>query len=105
LLFHLPPQLCTGTALQGLELSILRLVGRHGGGLTHRDAVKLTLYLHGADGRYLLKGGGREVWLKYNLPSSWRRMQGRIFGKRCGVTQNISPAARGSQISKLLVNQ
>jgi hypothetical protein len=32
-------------------------------------------------------------------------MQGRIFGKRCGVTQNISPAARGSQISKLLVNQ
>ena len=105
LLFHLPPQLCTGTALQDLELSILRLVGRHGGGLTHRDAVKLTLYLQGADGRYLLKGGGREVWVKYNLPSSWRRMQGRIFGKRCGVTQNIGPAARGSYLAKLLINQ
>jgi len=94
LLFHLPPALCTGTALQDLEFAILRLVGLHGDGVTHRDAVKLTIYLNGADGRYLLKGGGREVWERYGLPSSWRHMQGRIYGKRCGVTQNLGPAAR-----------
>jgi len=94
LLFHLPPELCTGTALQDLEFAILRLVGLHGGGVTHRGAVKLTIYLNGADGRYLLKGGGREVWERYGLPSQWRHMQGRIYGKRCGVTQNLGPAAR-----------
>jgi len=94
LLFHLPPELCTAAALQDLTACALRLVDRHGAGVTHRSAVKLTLYLNGADGRYLLKGGGREVWEKYRLPSSWRRMQGRIYGKRCGTTQNIGPAAR-----------
>jgi len=72
LLFHLPPSLCTGAGLQQLEVSILRLVGLHGGGVTHQNAVKLTFYLNGADGRYLLKGGGREVWERYRLPSSWR---------------------------------
>jgi hypothetical protein len=61
LLFYLPPCLCTGAGLQQLEVSILRLVGLHGGGVTHQDGVKLTLYLSGADGRYLLKGGGREI--------------------------------------------
>ena len=54
LLFHLPPSLCTGAGLQQLEVSILRLVGLHGGGVTHQNAVKLTFYLNGADGRYLL---------------------------------------------------
>jgi len=90
LLFHLPPSLCTGAGLQQLEVSILRLVGLHGGGVTHQNAVKLTFYLK----RYLLKGGGREVWERYRLPSSWRRMQGRIYGKPCGVTQSLGPAAR-----------
>jgi len=94
LLFHLPLELCTADALRDLTASILRLVGRHGGGVTSRKAVDLTLYRYAADGRYLLKGGGREVWEKYRLPSSWRRMQGRIHGKRCGTTQNIGPAAR-----------
>ncbi len=94
LLFHLPPELCTAAALQDLTACALRLVDRHGAGATHRSAVNLTLYLNGADGRYLLKGGGRKVWEKYRLPSSWRRMQGRIYGKRCGTTQNIGPAAR-----------
>jgi hypothetical protein len=55
LLFHLPPSLCTGAGLQQLEVSILRLVGLHGGGVTHQNAVKLTFYLNGADGRYLLR--------------------------------------------------
>ena len=30
------------------------------------------------------------------LRKDWRKPQGIIFGKRCGVTQNIGPAARGS---------
>ena len=94
LLFHLPLEQCTVAAKQQLEASILRLVGHHGDGVTHGNAVDLTIYFHGADGRYLLKGGGREVWETYRLPSSWRRMQGRIYGKRCGVTQKIGPAAR-----------
>jgi hypothetical protein len=94
LLFHLPPELCTVSTRQQLEATIMRLVGRHGDGVTHGRAVDLTIYLHGADGRYLLKGGGRVVWEEYRLPSSWRRMQGRIYGKRCGVTQNLGPAAR-----------
>jgi len=94
LLFHLPREICTAPILQNLTACALRLVGRHGDGLTSRKAVKLTLYLNGADGRYLLKGGDREAWEKYRLPSSWRRVQGRIYGKRCGTTQNIGPAAR-----------
>jgi hypothetical protein len=40
----------------------------HGDGVTPEKAVMLTLYLNGADGRYLLKGGGREAWEKYRLP-------------------------------------
>ena len=28
------------------------------------------------------------------FPPSWRRMQARIYGKRCGTTQNLGPAAR-----------
>jgi hypothetical protein len=94
LLFHLPMKLCSITSMQELEVSILLLVGRHGEGVTDRKAIQLTLYVHGADGRYLLKGGGREVWERYRLPSSWRRMQGRIFGKRCGTTVNLGRAAR-----------
>jgi hypothetical protein len=105
LLFHLPPELCTATAFQQLEVSIMRLVGLHGDGITHRDAVKLMLYLNGADGRYMLKGGGREVWEKYRLPSSWRRMQGRIYGKRCGTSQNLGPAARLQALIEQLCNK
>lgn len=86
-------EFCTAAAFQQLEVGIMRLVGLHGDGITHRNAVKLTLFLNGADGRYLLKGSGREVWDKYRLPSSWRRMQGRIYGKRCGTSQNLGPVA------------
>jgi len=95
-LFHLPAAMCTADALQDLTASISRLVDRHGDGITSRKAVELKLYLNGADGRYLLKGGGREVWEKYRIPTGkgWRRMQGTIRGKRCGVTQNIGPSAR-----------
>jgi len=96
MLFHLPAGMCTAPALQDLTATISRLVDRHGEGITSRKAVDLKLYLNGADGRYLLKGGGKEVWEKYRIPTGkgWRRMQGTIKGKRCGTTQNIGPSAR-----------
>jgi len=48
------------------------------------------------DGKYLLKGGTRAVWDEFRLPHKWRSKlgEGLIEGKRCGVTQNIGPAAR-----------
>ena len=48
------------------------------------------------DGKYLLKGGTPAVWEKFRLPYKWRSRlgEGLIEGKRCGVTQNIGPAAR-----------
>jgi hypothetical protein len=49
------------------------------------------------DGLYLIKGGGKKVWKIFpRIRKNWRKPQGLIFGKRCGVTQNIGPAARGS---------
>jgi hypothetical protein len=47
------------------------------------------------DGLYLLKGGGPKVWKLFpRIRKEWRKPQGIIFGKRCGTTQNIGPAAR-----------
>lgn len=48
------------------------------------------------DGKYLLKGGTPAVWEKFRLPHKWRSRlgEGLIEGKRCGITQNIGPAAR-----------
>lgn len=48
------------------------------------------------DGKYLLKGGTPTVWDAFALPVKWRSRlgEGLIEGKRCGVTQNIGPAAR-----------
>jgi len=43
---------------------------------------------------YLLKGGGPDVWRKFGVPHCWRKSQGIIYGKRCGVTENIGAAAR-----------
>ena len=36
------------------------------------------------------------MWRKFGVPSCWRKSQGFIHGKRCGVTENIGPAARNS---------
>ena len=59
-----------------------------------------------ADGLYLLKGGGKPVWKLFpRIKKDWRKPQGIIFGKRCGVTQDIGPAARESQVARLLINQ
>ena len=39
------------------------------------------------DGLYLLKGGGKPVWKLFpRIKKDWRKPQGIIFGKRCGVT-------------------
>jgi hypothetical protein len=47
------------------------------------------------DGLYLLKGGGPKVWRLFpRIRTEWRKPQGIIFGKRCGCTQNLGPAAR-----------
>jgi hypothetical protein len=48
------------------------------------------------DGKYLLKGGTRVVWDEFQLPNRWRSKfgEGLLDGKRCGVTQNLGPAAR-----------
>jgi hypothetical protein len=47
------------------------------------------------DGLYLLKGGGKQAWRLFTrIKADWRKPQGVIFNKRCGVTQNLSPTAR-----------
>jgi lysophospholipase L1-like esterase len=47
------------------------------------------------DGLYLLKGGGKQVWKLFpRIKREWRKPQGVILGKRCGVTQSLGPTAR-----------
>jgi hypothetical protein len=57
--------------------------------------LKLT-FPRNPNGVYLIKGGGPNVWRKFGVPRCWRKPQGLIFGKRCGVTENIGAAARRS---------
>jgi hypothetical protein len=54
------------------------------------------------DGKYVLKGGTPEVWEAFGLPDRWRSRlgEGVIEGKRCGVTQNIGPAARNRRLRR-----
>ena len=57
-------------------------------------AVKLVIWPD-PDGLYLIKGGGPKVWAQFpRIKKNWRKSQGVIFGKRCGCTQNLGPAAR-----------
>jgi hypothetical protein len=104
LLFHLPVEYRTGKKLLQVEDAISRLVERHGRGILHEKAIDLRVH-DNPDGKYLIKGGGRKIWKRFRLRKEHRRFQGIIQGKRCGTTQNIGPAARGSQIAKLLINQ
>jgi hypothetical protein len=94
LLFHLPVEYRTGVRLLQVEAAISRLVRLHGRGIFHEKAIDLRIH-DNPDGKYLIKGGGREVWKLFRLRKEHRRLQGIIHGKRCGVTQNIGPAARG----------
>jgi hypothetical protein len=79
--------------LREVEEAILRLVKRHGGDVTDDRAIKLVIH-ENPDGKYLIKGGGPQVWKHHRLRPEHRRWQGHICGKRCGTTENIGSAAR-----------
>ena len=66
-------------------------IDRHGDGNYLDCTLKLT-FPPNPNGIYVLKGGGPDVWRKFGVPRCWRRSQGMIQGKRCGVTENIGPA-------------
>ena len=117
LLFHLPDAWLKGAKLisvsggveGGVELqeaqaALYRIV-RRCAGRPEDYAVKLKIPTDGGnpgpyngrsyDGLYLLKGGGKHAWKLFpRIKQEWRRPQGIIFGKRCGYTQNLGPAAR-----------
>jgi hypothetical protein len=93
LLFHLPVEYRSGKRLARINGAILRLVRLHGDGIFHENAIDIRIHSD-PDGKYLIKGGGPKVWKKFRLRKEHRRLQGNIHGKRCGVTENIGPAAR-----------
>jgi hypothetical protein len=93
LLFHLPEEYRTGKRLLQVRDAISRLVILHGRDITHERAVDLTIW-RDPNGKYLIKGGGPEVWKRFRVRKKDRRLQGIIHGKRCGVTENIGAAAR-----------
>jgi hypothetical protein len=117
LLFHLPDVWLKGAKLVSvsggieggvellrLEAALSRIVKGCAGRLDHY-AVKLKIPTDGGnpghyngrsyDGLYLLKGGGKPAWKLFpRIKREWRKPQGVIFGKRCGTSQNLGPAAR-----------
>ncbi len=79
-----------------------RLINRHGrrdgdkrSDCYWADEVAKVVIHNNPDGKYLIKGGGSEVWKHFRLRRDHRRLQGIIHGKRCGTTENIGSAARG----------
>jgi hypothetical protein len=91
LLVHLPSRL-RETARQDVT-ALVTLVAKQ---VLDDRTIELTFPTN-PDGKYLLKGGTLAVWEEFRLPHKWRSRlgEGLIEGKRCGVTQNIGPAARG----------
>jgi hypothetical protein len=73
--------------------AVLRLVRLHGREVTDERAIHLTIWPD-PDGKYLIKGGGLQVWKEFGVRNEHRRLQGLISGKRCGVMGNIGAAAR-----------
>jgi hypothetical protein len=104
LLFHLPTEYRTGAGLRQVEAALFRLVDRHGGGILGEFAVKITLHAD-PDGLYLIKGGNKEVWDHFNIKKDWRKSQGIIYGKRCGIAENIGRAARYRWCLRLLTER
>ena len=92
LLFHLPSAYRRGPKLHEIEITIRRLVDRHGDIWGDR-AVDLVIWPN-PDGKYLVKGGGKKVWERFRVRKKDRHLQGHIQGKRCGVTENIGLGAR-----------
>ena len=95
MLFHLPVEYPTTRKLQ-VEAAIYRLIKRHGRDHWAEQVIKLVIHDKPPypDGKYLIKGGGPKIWRLFRLRKEHRRLQGIIHGKRCGVTENIGPAAR-----------
>ena len=93
LLFYLPVEYRTGHKLRQVEDAVRQLVELHGEGIQHEKAVDLRVH-EDPDGKYLIKGGGPEVWKRFRVRKEHRRLQGMIYGKRCGTTENIGLAAR-----------
>jgi hypothetical protein len=101
LLFHLPVRQCSGKGLREVKDAIYRLINRHGrragdkrgGGYWAEEVIKIVIH-DNPDGKYLIKGGGPDVWERFGVRKEDRRSQGIIHGKRCGTTENIGPAAR-----------
>ena len=104
LLFHLPVEYRTGARFLQTEAALFRLVGRHGGGILGEFAVKLIIHPD-PDGLYLIKGGDREVWEHFKIRKEWRKSQGIVHGKRCGITENIGRAARNRWRLRLLTER
>lgn len=96
LLFYLPVEYRTGARLCQVEAAIARLVELHGNGYWAEQVIKLVIHDTPPypDGKYLIKGGGLQVWKKFGVRKEHRRLQGLIHGKRCGITENIGPALR-----------
>ena len=117
LLFHLPATSLKGAKLisvsgvveggsefQDAVAALYRIV-RRCAGRPDDFAVKVKIPTKGGnpgpyngrpyDGIYLLKAGGRQAWKLFpRIRKEWREAQGIIFGKRCGCSQNLGPAAR-----------
>jgi hypothetical protein len=83
------------TAMRDIE-ELVALVGRK---ILDDRTIKLT-FPENCDGKYLLKGGSPAVWETFKVPTKWRSRlgEGVIDGKRCGVTENIGPAARSRRL-------
>jgi hypothetical protein len=96
LLFYLPVGYRSGARLLQLEAAIYRLIKRHGRGYWAEEVIKVVIHDTPPypDGKYLIKGGGPQVWKHFRLRQEHRRSQGLIQGKRCGTSQNIGRAAR-----------
>lgn len=48
---------------------------------------------------YMLKGMNPELWDAYGVPKKWRKGEGLVTGKRCGVSRSIDAAARARRLS------
>jgi hypothetical protein len=107
MLFHLPLEYRIGMKLREVEAAIYRLINKHGRrdprkhghGYWAHEVIKLVIHAY-PDGKYLIKGGGPQIWKRFGLSKKHRRWQGLIHGKRCGTTENIGPAARTRWKSK-----
>lgn len=74
LLFHLPVEYRSGKKLLQIHEAIYRLIGWHGRRDGHKkgdgywadEVAKLVIH-ENPDGKYLIKGGGPQVWKRFRL--------------------------------------